>query len=90
MQQAVYSRQKNLLFFRSAIMKKRINFEVFHALTDGTGAMHFLQELVTNYLKKAHPEQNLPSLPVTDMSTPGDQEEDSFFPVLFLGYSRKF
>ena len=40
--------------------------------------MHFLQELVSNYLKKAHPEQDLPSLPVTDMSTPGDQEEDSF------------
>lgn len=77
MQQAVYSRQKNLLF-QVSYYEKRINFEVFHALTDGTGAMYFLQELVSNYLKKAHPEQDLPSLPVTDMSTPGDQEEDSF------------
>ena len=68
---------KNLLF-QVSYYEKRINFEVFHALTDGTGAMHFLQELVSNYLKKAHPEQDLPSLPVTDMSTPGDQEEDSF------------
>ncbi len=89
MQQAVYSRQKESSF-QVSYYEKRINFEVFHALTDGTGAMHFLQELVSNYLKKAHPEQDLPSLPVTDMSTPGDQEEDSFFPVLFLGYSRKF
>ena len=31
------------------------SFEVFHALTDGTGAMHFLMELVKNYLQETHP-----------------------------------
>ena len=74
----LYIPDKKNLLFQVSYYEKRINFEVFHALTDGTGAMHFLQELVSNYLKKAHPEQDLPSLPVTDMSTPGDQEEDSF------------
>ena len=74
----LYIPDKKNLLFQVSYYEKRINFEVFHALTDGTGAMHFLQELVTNYLKKAHPEQNLPSLPVKDTSTPGDQEEDSF------------
>ena len=74
----LYIPDKKNLLFQVSYYEKRINFEVFHALTDGTGAMHFLQELVSNYLKKAHPEKDLPSLPVTDMSTPGDQEEDSF------------
>ena len=74
----LYIPDKKNLLFQVSYYEKRINFEVFHALTDGTGAMHFLQELVINYLKKAHPEQNLPSLPVKDTSTPGDQEEDSF------------
>ena len=74
----LYIPDKKNLLFQVSYYEKRINFEVFHALTDGTGAMHFLQELVTNYLKQAHPEQNLPSLPEEDASTPGDQEEDSF------------
>lgn len=42
--------------------KNRINFEVFHALTDGTGAMHFLMELVKNYLQETHPSAELPEL----------------------------
>ena len=74
----LYIPDKKNLLFQISYYEKRINFEVFHALTDGTGAMHFLQELVSNYLKQVHPEQNLPSLPEEDTSTPGDQEEDSF------------
>ena len=74
----LYIPDKKNLLFQVSYFEKRINFEVFHALTDGTGAMHFLQELVTNYLKLAHPKENLPSLPTEDTGTPGDQEEDSF------------
>ena len=51
----LYIPDKKNLLFQVSYYEKRINFEVFHALTDGTGAMHFLQELVINYLKKAHP-----------------------------------
>lgn len=36
--------------FRVSFFKKRINFEVFHGLTDGMGAMNFLKRLVENYL----------------------------------------
>ena len=50
----LYVPDKKNLLFQVSYYEKRINFEVFHALTDGTGAMHFLQELVINYLKKAH------------------------------------
>ena len=46
----LYIPDKKTLLFRVSYYKNRINFEVFHALTDGTGAMHFLMELVKNYL----------------------------------------
>ena len=58
--------------------KDRINFEVFHALTDGTGAMHFLQELVQNYLILAHPQDDIPRIENAEEVTHGDKEEDSF------------
>ena len=60
----LYIPDKKSLLFEVTYYKKRINFEVYHALTDGTGAMHFLQELVQNCLGEE--------------CTLGDQEEDSF------------
>ena len=41
--------QKNLLF-EVTYYKKRINFETYHALTDGTGALQFVRSLVYFYL----------------------------------------
>ena len=75
---SLYVRDKKTLLFEVTYYKKRINFEVFHALTDGTGAMHFLQELVQNYLILAHPESNLPRIENAEEITHGDKEEDSF------------
>lgn len=47
--------RKNLLF-RVLYWKKRISIEVFHVLSDGTGAMWFFQDLLTEYLSLKHPE----------------------------------
>ncbi|OJF77437.1 MAG: hypothetical protein BKP49_00125 [Treponema sp. CETP13] len=44
----------NGYLFKVSFWKKRINVEIFHALTDGTGAQNFLQELVLHYLAIAH------------------------------------
>ncbi len=38
------------LLFRVSYYRKRINLEVYHALTDGTGTLYFLRSLVVNYL----------------------------------------
>lgn len=38
--------------FRVSYFGSRINFEVFHALTDGMGAMNFLKRLVEIYLEE--------------------------------------
>lgn len=74
----LYIPDKKTLLFEVTYYKKRINFEVFHALTDGTGAMCLLQELVKNYLMLAHPEADLPELAADEEITGKDQEEDSF------------
>ena len=53
---SLYVRDKKTLLFEVTYYEKRINFEVFHALTDGTGATEFLRELVKNYLYLIHEE----------------------------------
>ena len=46
----IYLGHKRTLLFRVLYYKKRINLEVFHALSDGDGAMWFLRTLVNHYL----------------------------------------
>lgn len=74
----IYVPDQKSLLFEVTYYKNRINFEAFHALTDGTGAMQFLTELVKNYLMLAHPEAHLPDINQDSDVTGSDQEEDSF------------
>lgn len=76
---SLYVRDKKALLFEVTYYKKRINFEVFHALTDGTGATEFMRELVKNYLCIAHGEEGLADIPWSEETvTVQDQEADSF------------
>ena len=50
----IYLNRKALLF-EVTWYGRRINLEAYHALTDGTGALQFLEALVLYYLKLAHP-----------------------------------
>lgn len=43
-----------LFLFRVSYFEKRINLEVFHALTDGMGATEFLKAITSCYLQKRH------------------------------------
>lgn len=75
---SLYVRDKKTLLFEVTYYKKRINFEVFHALTDGTGATEFLRELVKNYLYLIH-EEDLEAVELSNQYlTVKDQEDDSF------------
>ncbi len=74
----LYIPDKKSLLFEVSYYENRINFEVYHALTDGTGARNFLQELVQNYLILRHPEAGLPYIKTEEKSTFRDHEEDSF------------
>lgn len=74
----IYVPDQKKLLFEVTYHKNRINFEVFHGLTDGTGAMNFLKELVRNYLMQAHPGEDFQEVDNGDELTQNDYEEDSF------------
>ncbi|MEG2322258.1 MAG: hypothetical protein RSB71_02095 [Bacilli bacterium] len=46
----IYTKNKKRLLFRVSYFKKRINLEVYHALSDGVGALEFLKTIVYLYL----------------------------------------
>jgi hypothetical protein len=50
----LYNADKPGLLFRVLYFGNRINFEVFHALADGGGAIHFMRALVFHYLAEKH------------------------------------
>ena len=49
--------ENNEYLFRVTYYKKRINLEVFHALTDGNGGWQFLREITYQYLRLKYPEE---------------------------------
>lgn len=49
-------RRNRGFLFRITYFQKRINLEVFHALTDGNGALYFLFHILYYYLKETRPE----------------------------------
>ncbi|QCU77165.1 alcohol acetyltransferase [Citricoccus sp. SGAir0253] len=51
----IYRADRRELLFRVTHHRRRISLEVFHALSDGTGALWFLSDLVTAYLALRHP-----------------------------------
>ena len=52
----LYNADRPGLLFRVCYYKRRINLEVFHALADGMGAVHFLRTLAYFYLAEKHPD----------------------------------
>ena len=53
----LYNEDVKSLLFEVTYFKKRINLEIYHALTDGVGALQFLRTLVLNYLVMVHQEE---------------------------------
>ena len=74
----LYGRKyRGLLHYSVTYYGKRINVEIFHALTDGTGAFEFLNLLVTKYLKLSHPEE-LRDFMATGTGARDELEENSY------------
>ena len=70
----IYVRDQKNLLFEVTYYKTRINFETYHALTDGTGALNFLKMLVYQYLMLAHPGEV--KEPVSNLGIKASTEED--------------
>jgi NRPS condensation-like uncharacterized protein len=71
-------REQQKYLFRLTYYQKRITLEMFHALTDGSGALEFLKAIVYKYLlllgKPVKPEK----LILTDVETRNEESQDSF------------
>lgn len=48
----LYQPHRRTLLFRVIHHRRRINLEIFHALSDGTGALWFLTDLINAYLRR--------------------------------------
>ena len=51
---ALYVPGRKTLLFRVNYFKRRINLEVYHAISDGAGAFQFFRQIVCNYLQQKH------------------------------------
>lgn len=76
---ALYDRNSKNLLFEVTYYKNRINFEVFHALTDGTGALQFLRSLVFHYIVLRHAEDFQGKIPDFDYDASLTQRADDSF-----------
>ena len=75
----LYNADKPGLLFRVSYYKRRINLEVFHSLSDGTGAVNFLRTLVYYYLTEKHPDCADEKLLLNDCDPSPDQiGQDAF------------
>lgn len=50
----IYIKDRRNLLFRVSYYNKRINLEVFHALTDGAGVIWFMESLIYYYMINKH------------------------------------
>jgi hypothetical protein len=53
----IYRPDRRELLFRVMHHRRRIILELFHALSDGTGALWFLSDMVEAYVRLRHPRQ---------------------------------
>lgn len=59
----IYIKDKRNLLFRVFYYNKRINLEIFHALTDGAGVIWFMETLVYHYITIKYKESFLDGIP---------------------------
>ena len=71
----LYDRNQKTLLYEVTYFGNIINLEVYHVLTDGTGAMNFLKILVTKYLSEIH---SLPEPEVDYDASHMQMADDSF------------
>lgn len=68
---------KGTLHYKVTYYNNKINLDIFHALSDGTGALTFIKLIVLNYLKLTHPE-DMAEVSFTDGASTDDRNRNSF------------
>lgn len=75
----LYRVNRRNLLFEVSYYNRRINLEMYHALTDGTGALGFLKTIVYYYLTIRHGEEFRGALPKLDHDASLTQKMDDSF-----------
>ncbi len=75
----LYDKNNKTLLFRVMYYKKRISFEVYHALSDGAGALQFFKTLVFHYITLKHEYKFRDRVPVLDIDASKTQKMDDSF-----------
>lgn len=76
---SIYDKDRPKLLFEVSYYKRRINLEIFHVLSDGTGAMQFLKTIIAKYLLLKHPTKISGGLSELDYPASQNQKiSDSF------------
>lgn len=75
----IYDGDTRRLLYEVTYYQNRINVEVYHALTDGTGALQFLRVLVFYYLMFLYGDEFAANPPTMDYdASPAQKLDDSF------------
>lgn len=75
----LYDKNNKTLLFRVMFYRKRISFEVYHALADGAGALQFFKTLVFHYITIKYKDQLEGKEPVLDIEASKTQKMDDSF-----------
>lgn len=81
----LYSGDRKNLLFNVTYFARRINLEVYHALTDGTGALNFLREMISHYLNEKYADKLPSEQPHIDNDASETQRRDDSFYKYYSG-----
>lgn len=70
----IYQADRRTLLFRVLHHRRRVGLEVFHALSDGTGALWFLTDLLGAYTRRRFPGEAPADAPEAESVRPGARE----------------
>ena len=73
----LYAPAESMLHYSVTYFGKRINLDMFHAITDGTGALEFLNIIVLDYLKLRYP-GTLDGITIHSGASADDLSQDSY------------
>ena len=82
----IYREDRRDLLYRVSYYRNRINLEMFHVLTDGTGAFEFLKAILMEYLGVKYQIEEL--VTETSRASSGDRQGDAFSVRKFLKAAR--
>lgn len=80
----LYENGRKEPLLRVSYYRERINLEIYHALTDGTGALQFLKTLVCYYLRYAHPDVLGEDHTIDELNIPLDTQANDSFQKYYL------